>query len=99
MLFLFCKETALNERVVDLEHLNKALRYDLVDLEEQQRRTDERHRAECERIADEMSRVRMEKEDELKSLRSDHASEIRVRDEKLEGLKKQIAGVFKDNSW
>lgn len=38
-------------------------------------------------------------ESEVKKLKEIHANEVKVRDDKLDNLKKQIAGAFKDNSW
>lgn len=38
-------------------------------------------------------------EKEIKKLKEEHAKEIKVKDDKLELLKKQIASAFKDNSW
>ena len=36
---------------------------------------------------------------ELTQLRDEHMKELKNKDEKLDLLKKQIAGAFKDNSW
>lgn len=35
----------------------------------------------------------------IRKLKEEHLREVKIRDEKLENLKKQIAGAFKDNSW
>jgi hypothetical protein len=36
---------------------------------------------------------------QIRRLKDEHSRELRVKDDKLENLKKQIAGAFKDNSW
>ena len=35
---------------------------------------------------------------EIENLKDEHLREIRAKEERLENLKKQIAGAFKDNS-
>ena len=40
-----------------------------------------------------------EYETQIKKIKEEHVKEIKVKDEKLELLKKQISNAFKDNSW
>lgn len=35
----------------------------------------------------------------MNKLKDEHIQELKSKDEKLDLLKKQIAGAFKDNSW
>jgi hypothetical protein len=38
-------------------------------------------------------------ETQIKKIKEEHSKEIKIKDEKLELLKKQISNAFKDNSW
>ena len=38
-------------------------------------------------------------ETQIKKIKEEHVKEIKIKDEKLELLKKQISNAFKDNSW
>lgn len=46
-----------------------------------------------------MNLITKKREVELRKLKDEHSRESKIKEEKLENLKKQIAGAFKDNSW
>lgn len=48
---------------------------------------------------EESSKLKEDHLNELTQLRDEHMKELKNKDEKLDLLKKQIAGAFKDNSW
>lgn len=43
--------------------------------------------------------MKKQQDNEIRLIKEEHSKEMKIKEEKLENLKKQIAGAFKDNSW
>ncbi|CAF0968508.1 unnamed protein product [Brachionus calyciflorus] len=93
------KEQESFQKIIDFSQLVDSLREENESLHKQITLNEDVGKYETEKIVIQLENYKIEKENEIKKMREDHLREISIKEEKLENLKKQIAGAFKDNSW
>ncbi len=93
------KELTLGQSLVEYEHLYNELNLKFKTLSETHKHSEDNFKNEYEKLRNEFEAYRAKKENEISKLNEEYQNELKIKNEKLENLKKQIAGVFKDNSW
>lgn len=92
----------MDEEINELRKLNDDHYLDNSNLKEKIQVLENENFESYESLKGEIKRLKAENMQELQlkaKLKSDHFEEVKLKDEKLNNLKKQIAVSFKDNSW
>lgn len=93
------QESFLVEKMEELQKQNEMLKAENDRCQFKLLMNEDDKRQSADKSREEMLNFKLEKDKELSLLKEDHSKDIRLKDEKLDLLKKQIAGAFKDNSW